>query len=188
MGTTNRRGVFRAYDGTLKAGAGELTIEAASLDTGNERRDRQLRSPDFFDVERHPWIVLTATAVTTSDRGVTVTGELAIARERVRLEIPADIERMPDGALHLEAETTVSRKAAGLAWNKLGMIRGDAAARPAHARTRNPRSASVMSSPSTDLVTTQWLLPAVRANPRLSTSRPCHCAERRRSTARTSSG
>ncbi len=120
------RGVFRAYDGTLKDGEGELRIEAASLDTGNERRDRQLRSPDFFGVERHPWIVFTATAITTSDRGVTVTGELAIGRERVRLEIPADIEWMADGALHLEAETTVSRKAAGLAWNKLGMIRGDA--------------------------------------------------------------
>jgi polyisoprenoid-binding protein YceI len=120
------RGVFRAYDGTLKAGEGELRIEAASLDTGNERRDRQLRSPDFFDVERHPWIVFTATAVTTSARGVTVTGELAIGRERVRLEIPSDIEWMADGAPRLAGETTVSRGAAGLAWNKLGMIRGDA--------------------------------------------------------------
>jgi polyisoprenoid-binding protein YceI len=133
------RGAFRAYDGSLKDGAGELRIEAASLDTGNARRDRQLRSPDFFDVERHPWIVFAATAVTETDGGLTVTGELAIGRERVRLEIPVDIELMADGALRLEGQTTVSRKAAGLAWNKLGMIRGDAAL---HARLTLEHAAS----------------------------------------------
>jgi hypothetical protein len=33
---------------------------------------------------------------------------------------------MTDGALRLEGQTAVSRTAAGLAWNALGMIRGDA--------------------------------------------------------------
>jgi hypothetical protein len=45
---------------------------------------------------------------------------------RVRLEIPVNVEQMADGALRLEGKTTVSRKAAGVAWNKLGMIRDDA--------------------------------------------------------------
>src|SRR5215475_15676004 len=31
-----------------------LTIEAASLDTANTKRDNHLRSPDFFWAERHP--------------------------------------------------------------------------------------------------------------------------------------
>jgi len=38
------RDVFRTCDGSLTDGAGELTIEAASLDTGHARRDRHLRS------------------------------------------------------------------------------------------------------------------------------------------------
>ena len=124
------RGVFGAYDGSLTVreggAAGELTIEADSLDTGHNKRDQHLRSPAFFDVERHPWIVFAATAVTARDGGLTVTGELAIGSSRVRLEIPVNAARMGDGTLRLEGRTTVSRKAAGLAWNKLGMIRGDA--------------------------------------------------------------
>jgi polyisoprenoid-binding protein YceI len=124
------RGVFGAYDGSLnvRAGgaAGELTIEAGSLDTGNNRRDQHLRSPAFFDVERHPRIMFTATAVTARDGGLTVTGELAIGSARVRLEIPVNVEQLADGVLRLEGRTTVSRQAAGVAWNKLGMIRGDA--------------------------------------------------------------
>jgi YceI-like domain len=43
---------------------GDLTIGASSLDTGHNRRDRHLRSPGFFDAERHPHIVFTAAAVT----------------------------------------------------------------------------------------------------------------------------
>jgi polyisoprenoid-binding protein YceI len=124
------RGVFGAYEGNLnvRAGgaAGELTIEAGSLDTGLDRRDRHLRSPAFFDIERHPRIVFTATSVSARDGGLTITGELAIGSSRVQLEIPVRVERMADGALRLEGEAAVSRRAAGVAWNKLGMIRGDA--------------------------------------------------------------
>ena len=124
------RGVFHAHEGSLDvragAGAGELRIEADSLDTGQGRRDRHLRSPDFFDVERHPRIVFTATAVTASDSGLTVTGELAIGSSRLRLEIPVDFQQAADGALRLDARTTVSRKAAGVAWNWLGVIHRDA--------------------------------------------------------------
>lgn len=125
------RGVFGAFDGSLqvRAGgtAGELTVEAGSLDTGNDRRDRQLRSPDFFDVERHPRVVFSVTAAAARDgAGLTLTGELAIGSARVRLEIPVDVEEIAGGALRVEGETTVSRTAAGLGWNKLGMIRDDA--------------------------------------------------------------
>ena len=124
------RGSFGAYDGnlTVRSGdvAGELLVEAGSLDTGHTRRDQHLRSPAFFDVERHPRMVFTTTAATARVVGVTVTGELAIGSSRVRLEIPVNVERLADGARHLEGRTTVARQTAGLGWNKLGMIRGDA--------------------------------------------------------------
>jgi polyisoprenoid-binding protein YceI len=134
------RGVFRTFDGrlTVAAGraAGELTIDAAGLDTGNDRRDRHLRSPAFFDAERHPQVVFTATAVTAHDGALTVTGDLAIGSSRARLEIAVDVEQEAGGALRLEGGTTVSRAAAGLDWNMLGMIRGDALLRARLTLTR----------------------------------------------------
>lgn len=124
------RGVFGAYHGTLRvrAGsvAGELTIDAQSIDTGNRRRDRHLRSSDFFDVERHGQILFTGAAIPASAEGLVATGELAIGSSRVPVEIPVDIEELPDGSLRLEGVTTISRRAAGLTWNMLGTIGRDA--------------------------------------------------------------
>ncbi len=123
------RGVFTWVDGNLKVqgddAAGALTIDAESVDTGNARRDEHLRSADFFDVDQHPQIVFTARGVTSHDGRLTIAGYLAIGASRTRLEIPLAVEQLPDGAMRLVGETTVSRKAVGLGWNKLAMIRDD---------------------------------------------------------------
>jgi len=133
MGLITVRGVFHEYAGSLNVrgggATGELTIEAASLDTRNKRRDKHLRSSDFFDVERHPRVVFTATAVTVRDAGVLVAGDLAIGSARLPLEIPMAVERAAGGALVLEGKTTVARAAAGLDWNWLGMVGRDATLR-----------------------------------------------------------
>jgi polyisoprenoid-binding protein YceI len=125
-GLATVRGAFRAYRGSLNVrggrAAGELTIEAASLDTGNDKRDQHLRSPDFFDVQRHPQIVFAATAVTARSGGLRFEGDLTIGSSRTRLELPVDVEQTADGELRIEGTTTVSRTAAGVAWNKLGLI------------------------------------------------------------------
>jgi polyisoprenoid-binding protein YceI len=130
VGTGNRsrhlRRVRRQLEGSSGRCRGRATIEAGSLDTGNDKRDQHLRSPEFFDVERHPRIVFTTTALTSRDGGLTVTGELAIGSSRVRLEIPVSVQHIADDLMRLEGRTTVSRKAAGVAWNKLGTVGGDA--------------------------------------------------------------
>ena len=130
MGLITVRGVFRKYGGSLKVrgndAAVELAIEAASLDTRNKRRDKHLRSSDFFDAERQPRIVFTATAATPRDTGVTVIGDLVIGSTRIPLEIPVKVEHAAGGAVRLEGETTVPRAATGLGWNWLGMVGRDA--------------------------------------------------------------
>jgi polyisoprenoid-binding protein YceI len=136
------RGVFGEYEGSLmvRAGSvtGELTIEAGSVDTGNRRRDRHLCSGAFFDIERYPQVQFSATAVTPDESGSTFMGVLAIGSSRARIEVPVNVERTADGTLRVEGETAVSRQSAGLGWNMLGMIRGDAVL---HARlTLNPQS------------------------------------------------
>ena len=54
-----------------------------------------------------------------------VSGMLRIGERNVRLELPVDVTRDGD-RMRLRASASVSRERAGLAWNKLGMIRGDA--------------------------------------------------------------
>lgn len=124
------RGVFGACRGTLAVRAhgvvGELAIEANSLDTGNKKRDQHLRSPDFFDVDRHPQIAFTTTAVAEDGDRPTVSGELVIRTSHVPLAIPVTVEQTADDALRLKGKLTVSRQAAGLTWNRMGMV-GDEA-------------------------------------------------------------
>jgi len=64
------RGTFGKVSGTvhidhaqLAASSAEVSIEAASIDTGNAKRDKHLRDTDFFDVARHPTITFKSRSV-----------------------------------------------------------------------------------------------------------------------------
>jgi polyisoprenoid-binding protein YceI len=65
-----------ANPGAMRASA---VIQAASVDTGNEKRDDHLRNPDFFDVTKFPTLEFETTGVkmSSADEGQ-VTGNLTI--------------------------------------------------------------------------------------------------------------
>lgn len=123
-------GTFHGYDGELTvtpdSAEGELRIQAATLDTKNSRRDKHLRSADFFDVENHPTVSFTLTEISsdTTD-GLTGTGVLQIRESRLPLTAPLTTSHHDDH-LHLEASIDVDRVAAGVGWSKMGMIKGPA--------------------------------------------------------------
>jgi polyisoprenoid-binding protein YceI len=57
----------------------DLTIQTASVDSGNEGRDKHLRNPDFFDVEQFPTATFVANSVRkTSDDTFETTGEFTL--------------------------------------------------------------------------------------------------------------
>ncbi len=62
LGFSVARGRFDATTGKVeldraaKAGSLEVNIDAKSLDTGYDKRDTHLKSPDFFDVAQFPTI------------------------------------------------------------------------------------------------------------------------------------
>ncbi|MDX1389869.1 MAG: YceI family protein, partial [Acidobacteriota bacterium] len=78
------RGSFTSFSGTITAGetpadsSVDVTIEAASIDTGVEDRDEHLRSPDFLEVEEYPTLSFESTAVRETDSGLEVDGDLTI--------------------------------------------------------------------------------------------------------------
>jgi polyisoprenoid-binding protein YceI len=121
------RGRFRSFDGDYVAGPGgpqiELTVDAASVDTGCAARDRHLRSRDFFGVDEHPQLRFTSTRVTGNGSGrAHVSGELEAAGERVPLVFDASV-RLVDGDLELEATTTVDQGRFGMSAGPLGNVR-----------------------------------------------------------------
>jgi polyisoprenoid-binding protein YceI len=56
LGIMTVRGAFREFEGTLDLDERRAygTVKTASLDTNNDRRDKHLRSADFFEVVEHP--------------------------------------------------------------------------------------------------------------------------------------
>jgi polyisoprenoid-binding protein YceI len=130
MMVTTVRGKFHDVDGTLSLdetdptnSSADIRIAAASLNTGSDPRDAHLRSADFFDAERYPYITFRSTAV-EHVRGdeYRVTGDLTI-RQTTR---PATFDAtflgfytgMQGGRrAGISARTKINRKDWGLGWN-----------------------------------------------------------------------
>jgi polyisoprenoid-binding protein YceI len=124
-GLSTVKGHFDRLDGRLEIdhdgrGRAELRIDAASLDTGNRRRDKQLRSASHFDTEHHPDVRFRATSVSvTDDDGIRVAGELEVAARRVPLVLEPTV-RHTDDQLDIEATTTIDARELGMTWSPLG--------------------------------------------------------------------
>jgi polyisoprenoid-binding protein YceI len=54
------------------------TIDASSIDTGNETRDNHIRSADFFDAAEHPSITFISTGIRLDDGQLLLDGSLSI--------------------------------------------------------------------------------------------------------------
>lgn len=78
------RGKFKAFEATIVTGddpiisSATATIEMASIDTGNEGRDEDLRSSGYFGVEEHPQMSFTSTGVRSDGGAILVDGDLTI--------------------------------------------------------------------------------------------------------------
>jgi polyisoprenoid-binding protein YceI len=129
-GLVTVKGAFGTVAGQGEVGpdgsaTGTVTVDAATLDTKNKKRDDHLRSADFFDVANHPEITF---AVRGAKAGagdtVEVSGQLTVRGVSRPQTLTARLAGADSGALTLETEFTVDRAEFGLTWNQLGMIRG----------------------------------------------------------------
>ncbi|MDT0464148.1 YceI family protein [Streptomyces gibsoniae] len=104
---------------------GVITLDAASLDTKHTKRDRHLRSADFFDTDHHPEITFVVrSAAAGPDDTAPITGQLTVRGVSRPQNLTARIVRAEAEAVTLEAEFTVDREQFGMGWNQLGMMRG----------------------------------------------------------------
>jgi len=107
---------------TLKV---DVAIDAASIDTGHEKRDEHLRNADFLDVAKYPTITFVSKKVMKGDPGkLKVIGDLTlhgVTREiTVDLEGPTPEIKDPWGNFRRGATGTakIDRRDFGINWNK----------------------------------------------------------------------
>jgi polyisoprenoid-binding protein YceI len=117
------KGQFTQCEGWLSAVPSprlELRVRAASIDTGNAKRDEHLRSGDFFGVETHPEVIFVCDDLVETANGFVACGDLTIAGHVSRHEVPAQLELLSATRARLHARLEVDRTSVGLAWNGAG--------------------------------------------------------------------
>ena len=101
----------------------EVELDAASIDTREEKRDAHLRSPDFLDVEGYPTITFKSSRVEHAGQDrLRVVGDLTIHGTTREVVLDTTINGRGTNPFGLEvagftAETTINRRDFGLTWN-----------------------------------------------------------------------
>jgi polyisoprenoid-binding protein YceI len=128
MGISTVRGEFRKVSGTASydpANPGKTMIEAAidatTVDTRVDMRDKDLRSPNFLDVEKYPTITFKSKRTDSAGAGkLKITGDLTI--HGVTKEVVLDVDgpsapvKDPRGNSHMgaSASTKINRRDFGV--------------------------------------------------------------------------
>ena len=85
MGVSNVRGSIVGLKGTvtlndkdITKSSVEATVDTTTVTTNVEARDKHLKSPDFFDVEKYPQITFKSTSLTNNGGKLQLTGDLTL--------------------------------------------------------------------------------------------------------------
>ncbi len=139
---TSVHGRFDGFEGVIEfdpenpeATVVRGTIDARTVNTNRAKRDKHLRSADFFDVEKYPTLRFESTGVSdvSGGRGK-LSGNLTI--RGVTRPVVLDVRYLGQGSdpwgnvrAGFKASLTISRKDYGLNWNELletgGLLVGD---------------------------------------------------------------
>jgi polyisoprenoid-binding protein YceI len=140
---TNVRGQFGNFHGEVRYDAARpeatqirASIEVASLDTREAKRDADLRGPLFFDAETHPQMTFVSrSARAAGDGAIDVTGDLTIrgttleATLVVREITGPQTDMRGSTRIGATASTKIRRSDFGMTWNKTletgGVVVGD---------------------------------------------------------------
>ena len=131
MVITKVRGRFTKWDGTLALDEQdwskshvEVSIDAASINTNDEKRDGHLKSADFLDAEKFPKLTFKSTKVEkTSGDKLKVTGDLTI--RDVTRSVTLDVEVLGkakdpwgNNKIAFNGKVAIQREEFGAKWNQ----------------------------------------------------------------------
>lgn len=137
MMVSNTKGAFNTFEGTVDFDIAsktlngmEGTIQTASVDTNNDKRDDHLRNEDFFNVREHPKMMFKSTRVEkTGENTFKVTGTLKVLGVDHKVVLPVTIngpidDRYGFKRIGIEAETVLNRRELGIT-NSSAAVIGD---------------------------------------------------------------
>lgn len=125
------RGKFKEFSGAIQMDEADLTkstvnvtIHAATIDTGFPRRDDDLKGPDFLDVTKFPEITFASTRVEKQEGGYVLVGLLTMHGVAKELKIPFSYNGKvvdPTGRTRvgMEASLGINRRDWGITYNKV---------------------------------------------------------------------
>ncbi len=132
MGISNVTGSFTKVSGEAKIDDADITksqvkavIDVSSVDTRVEMRDKDLKSPNFFDVEKFPAIEFNSKRITKNGDKVQLVGNLTIhgTTREVTLNVdditPEVADPWGNTRRGFSANTSINRKDFGLTYNNL---------------------------------------------------------------------
>lgn len=105
----------------------DVTIDAATINTDQASRDKHLRSPDFFDVEKYPTITFKSKkvlAAANKNGKLKVVGDLTMhgVTKEVVLNVDSISPQVKDarGGMHMgiKVSTKLNRQDFGVSWSK----------------------------------------------------------------------
>jgi polyisoprenoid-binding protein YceI len=119
-------GRFGDVTATVRADdAGGLEVDACvaaeSIDTGIAKRDRHLRSRDFFAADDHPYLTFRSTRCEHGPDGMTLHGDLSIRGVARPVALAAEVEHMPDGRMRVRATGEIDRYEHGIGFGPRAM-------------------------------------------------------------------
>ena len=122
------RGRFDTFEGTIITGPDPLSssvtasVDLSSVNTGQEQRDAHIRSADFFEVEKHPFMTFASTGVSPDGDRFLLVGDLTLKGVTKSVTFKLDVNGFgPDAyggtRVGFSATTEISRGDFGVNFN-----------------------------------------------------------------------
>lgn len=84
-------GVIRYDEDDITNSSVEVTIDATSISTNNDKRDAHLRSADFLEVETYPQITFKSKRIEKTGEGYRLVGDLSIKDVTKEVAFPFEV-------------------------------------------------------------------------------------------------
>ncbi len=97
-----------------------VAVDANTINTGVEARDKHLRKEEYFNVEKYPEISFTSTSVSGTAPNLTITGNLTMKGVTKAVSFPFTVKEDGEGFL-FEGSFTINRRDYGVGGNSLVM-------------------------------------------------------------------